>query len=72
MDAVAGTIYDMLPEEARKALDEADVVLAKGQGNYESMSGQGLRVFYAFLCKCDLFSNRFNVPKLTGMFVQER
>lgn len=71
-DAVAGTIYDMLPEEARKALDEADVVLAKGQGNYESMSGQGLHVFYAFLCKCNLFINRFNVPKLTGMFVQER
>lgn len=69
--AVAGTIYDMMPEEARNALDEADVILAKGQGNYESMSGGGRHVFYAFLCKCDLFMNRFNVPKLTGMFVEE-
>ena len=69
--AVAGTIYDMMPEEARNALDEADVILAKGQGNYESMSGSGRHVFYAFLCKCDLFMNRFNVPKLTGMFVEE-
>ncbi len=70
-EAIAGTVYDMMPGEARKALDEADVILAKGQGNYESMSGQGRHVFYAFLCKCDLFINRFQVPKLTGMFVEE-
>ena len=70
-EAVAGTIYEMMPQEARRALDEADVILAKGQGNYESMSGQGRHVFYAFLCKCELFMKRFNVPKLTGMFVEE-
>jgi hypothetical protein len=70
-DAIAGTIYDMMPVEAKKALDESDVILAKGQGNYESMSGQGRHVFYAFLCKCDLFTNRFHVPRLTGIFVQE-
>ena len=71
-EAVAGTIYDMMPEEAKKALDEADVILAKGQGNYESMSGQGRHVFYEFLCKCDLFTSRFHVPKLTGIFIEEK
>lgn len=69
--AVAGTIYEMLPEEAKKALDEADVILAKGQGNYESLSGQGRHIFYALLCKCDLFCDRFDVEKLTGIFVEE-
>lgn len=70
-DAVAGTIYDMLPRKAQTVLDGADVILAKGQGNYESMCGQGRHVFYAFLCKCELFTNRFGVPKLTGVFVEE-
>ncbi len=70
-EAIAGIIYHMLPMEAKMALDEADVILAKGQGNYESMSGQGRHVFYAFLCKCDLFTGRFQVPKLTGMLVEE-
>ena len=70
--AVAGTIYDLMPEESRKALDEADIILSKGQGNYESISGQGRHIFYVFLCKCDLFVSRFNVPKLTGMFVEEK
>ena len=71
-EAVAGTIYDLMPEEAKCALDEADVILAKGQGNYESMSGYGRHVFYQFLCKCDLFTNRFNVKKLTGIFIEEK
>jgi hypothetical protein len=70
-EAIAGTIYDMMPQEAKDAIDEADVILAKGQGNYESMSGQGLHVFYEFLCKCDLFTDRFKVPRLTGMFIEE-
>lgn len=71
-EAVAGTIYGMMPEKTKKALDETDVILAKGQGNYESMSGTGRHVFYEFLCKCDLFTNRFQVPKLTGMFIEEK
>ena len=69
---VAGTVRSMLGEEAGKALDRADVILAKGQGNYESLSGQGKHAFYSFLCKCDLFTSRFSVPPLTGMFVEER
>lgn len=69
---IAGTVYDMLPDEAREAVDRADVILAKGQGNYESLCGQGMHIFYSFLCKCELFTNRFEVPKFTGIFVEER
>ena len=67
---VGGTIYSLLPEEARSVLDGADVILSKGQGNYESLSGRGYHVFYALLCKCDLFTSRFDVPRLTGIFVE--
>jgi uncharacterized protein with ATP-grasp and redox domains len=69
--AIAGTVYDMLPDEARRALDRVDVIFAKGQGNYESLSGQGRHIYYTFLCKCDLFTSRFSVPPLTGMLVEE-
>ena len=70
--SVAGTVYEMLPDNAKKALDTADVILSKGQGNYETLSGQGRHIFYALLCKCDLFTSRFNVPKLTGIFVEDK
>ena len=69
--AVAGTVYEMMPEDAQKALDHADVILSKGQGNYESLSGLGRHIFYAFLCKCDYFTAKFQVPLLTGMLVEE-
>ena len=71
-EAIAGTVYEMLSDEAKNVLDNSEVILAKGQGNYESMSGQGRHVFYEFLCKCELFTTRFNVPKLTGMLIEEK
>ena len=71
-NTVAGTVYDMLSENAKKALDSADIILSKGQGNYETLNGQGRHIFYAFLCKCDLFTERFNVPRLTGVFIEEK
>ncbi len=68
---IAGTVYDMLTKEAKECIDEAQVILAKGQGNYESMNGQGIHVFYSFLCKCDMFMDKFQVPQFTGMFIEE-
>lgn len=69
---IAGTVYSMLPDQAKEAVDGADVILAKGQGNYESLCNQGMHIFYSFLCKCELFTSRFRVPKLTGIFVEEK
>lgn len=69
---MTGAVYELLPEDSKKAMDEADLILAKGQGNYEALSRQGRHIFYSFLCKCDLFVNRFGVPRLTGVFVEER
>ena len=68
---IAGTVYSKLSDEAKMAVDSADIIFSKGQANYESFAGEGHHAFYIFLCKCDLFINRFNVPKLTGMFVEE-
>ena len=69
--AAAGTISSLLSERAKEVLREADVILSKGQGNYESMSGQGYDAFYLLLCKCDLFTARFGVPRLTGIFTED-
>ena len=69
--SVAGTICGMLPKEAKDAMDSADIILAKGQGNYESLCGQGRHLFYSLLCKCRLFADRFDVPELTGVFFEE-
>ena len=69
---VPGTQIDMLSAEAKDALDAADVILAKGMANCETMFGCGYNVYYAFLVKCQRFVERFQKPMLTPMLVKER
>lgn len=69
---VGGTWFPGLSNEARTLLEQADVILAKGQGNFETMNDCGLNVYYLFLCKCNLFQRRFHAKALQGMFLNER
>lgn len=69
---IGGTWFPGLSNEARTLLEQADVILAKGQGNFETMNDCGLNVYYLFLCKCDLFQRRFHAKALQGMFLNER
>lgn len=69
--AIGGTQIDYVGDALRHELNTADVILAKGQGNFETMWGCGLNVYYAFLCKCGWFTKLFRVPQLTGMFKNE-
>ena len=69
---VGGTWFPGLSNESRTLLEQADVILAKGQGNFETMNDCGLNVYYLFLCKCDLFQRRFHAKELQGMFLNER
>ena len=69
---VAGTQLDQLSMEARQALENADVIIAKGQGNVETMYGCGYNVYYAFLIKCERFVTEFGQPKLTPMLLREQ
>jgi len=71
-DDAAGTILRRISKEARKNIEEADMILAKGQGNFESLFGCGLNIYYLFLCKCDWFMRRFQVERYHGMFVNEK
>ena len=69
---IAGTWMEEISEEAKEVLDEADVIISKGQGNFETLRKCGRNIYYIFLCKCDLFANTFQVPKLTGMLINEK
>lgn len=68
---IPGTQLDRLGEEARQALAESDVILAKGMANVETMAGCGYNVYYAFLVKCQRFVSRYHKPLLTPMLVRE-
>ena len=69
---VAGTQLDQLSVDAKQALETADVIIAKGQGNVETMYGCSYNVYYAFLIKCERFVAEFGQPKLTPMLLREQ
>lgn len=66
---VGGTPLHQISEKARILLQNADMILAKGMGNTESLYNCGLPVYYAFLVKCARFVQVFKRPHLTPMFV---
>ncbi len=69
---IAGTQLDQLSEEAQTALKTADVIIAKGMANTETMYGCGYNVYYAFLVKCQRFVREFGKPMLTPMLLKEK
>ena len=69
---VAGTLVCQLGMDARQALETADVILAKGMANAETLFGCGYNIYYAFLVKCLRFQKLFNKPLMTPMLVRER
>ena len=66
-----GTVIKLLSEEAKQTLLEADMIISKGQGNFESLFGEGLNPYYIFLCKCELFVRRFGLQQYESVFMKE-
>ncbi len=68
---IAGTWLEEVSEPAKERIEEADVILSKGQANFETLRGCEMNVYYIFLCKCEMFARQFGVEKFTGMLVNE-
>lgn len=62
-----GTIINTCSPEFRHTLNSSKFVIAKGQGNYESLSNENLTVFFLLKAKCKLIARDLNVTK--GDFV---
>ena len=69
---VAGTQLDQLSVDAKRALETADVIIAKGQGNVETLLGCGYNIYYAFLVKCVRVAEFFHKPMMQPMLVRDK
>ncbi len=69
---IPGTQLNKINRKSREIIDNADLIIAKGQGNFETLFGCDKNIYYIFLCKCDLFVNRFNMEKFKGIFANEK
>jgi uncharacterized protein with ATP-grasp and redox domains len=69
---IPGSELELMGQEAKNAFETADVILAKGMANVETLYGCGLNIYYAFLVKCQRFVELFGKPLMTPMFVREQ
>lgn len=68
----AGTDLSSISREAKTAMANADVILAKGMGNTETLWGSAYNIYFAFLVKCKRFQQVFGKPHMTPMFCKNQ
>ncbi len=69
--AIGGTCLDKISAEAKDLIDMADVIISKGQGNFETLRFCGKNIYYLFLCKCEMIARRLKSPILKGMLLND-
>jgi len=60
-----GTLLDDCSGEFRRRFNEADLIIAKGQGNYESLDDAGREVFLVLKAKCPVIAAQLGCPVLS-------
>jgi uncharacterized protein with ATP-grasp and redox domains len=59
-----GVDFSKLPGNVKKALDQADLIIAKGMANYESFSETSYKpIAYLLRTKCNAIARSMNLPR---------
>lgn len=64
-----GTDLATCSDEFLKIFRKSDVIISKGQGNFETLDGTGGRIFFILKAKCDTVGDEFEVKKGDLLFV---
>ena len=67
--AMMGIDLDRASGEVRKAWAEADLILAKGQANFESLAGRNGRLYFLTMIKCKTLEGELGLPKGSAIFI---
>jgi len=59
---IAGTDPNSCTEQFQKMYDKADIIISKGQGNFETLSDKNKPIFFLFAAKCGTVSKMLDVP----------
>jgi len=57
-----GTILRLCSKRFRRLYKSADMVISKGQGNFESLSGEKRPIFFLFMVKCPVVAKETGYP----------
>ena len=57
-----GTILNQCSEEFQQLFEKSNLVLSKGQANYETLDDKGDKIFFLLRVKCPILSREINTP----------
>jgi uncharacterized protein with ATP-grasp and redox domains len=57
-----GTLLDDCSREFQTAFETSDLIVSKGQGNFETLSSCGKNIFFLFKAKCPVVAASVNLP----------
>jgi len=60
--AVPGTILTKCSDEFIELFQKADMVISKGQGNYEGLSDEKREIFFLLRVKCEVIAGHIGIP----------
>ena len=72
LEYVAGTDLNRVPEAVLERIHNAKLVIAKGQGNFETLTGCGLNVYYLFLSKCAGYTQWYGFERFSGVLANDK
>lgn len=58
-----GTVLSTCSAKFRRRYEEAQLIIAKGQANYETLSGEGDRLFFLLQTKCHVIAQDVGAPQ---------
>lgn len=64
-----GTLLAETSEEFQRAFDRADLIISKGQGNYETLSDADYPIAFLFQAKCPVIARELNVEEKQHMML---
>lgn len=66
-----GTILSDCNRDFRRRFSMADLIIAKGQGNFETLSGTGANIYFLFKAKCPVIAHHVGLPLGTHVAVRD-
>ena len=69
----AGVLINKCSDDFKKLFFKSDIVVAKGQGNFETLYGEKKNnLFFAFKIKCNHVANITKIPKGENVFIKNK
>lgn len=71
-DSSLGTVLHRTSEEFQEIYQKADIIIAKGQANYECLSEEKKNIYFLLLTKCRVIADDIGIPEMKMICMKHR